>query len=364
MKNWQYFVIALFVIGCSKEPAPEDSYFISSNDYSSDTTIQLQDTSFIQRDTIILSNNGEAEIDSLILAPLDTLLVQEDTLEVPVDSIILLEDSVFVETDFSENWHFVGVEVQGSLYQSLSGITEVESDILGAHCVRNLVWEMNPWRGFIAGDSIKIIYTTEESMRENMVVAIEYIPVGGSSNHPFAGYVFQKSGDNWPSMWKSDGTELVKLLDRPPIRTFEEITSVFGEPRGNHTHAGVDYKAPEGTPVYSITGGTVVRKNWNTSYNGYCVEIDFGGYSEIFLHLSSVDNSIAPGVAIAVGQQVGEVGNTGVSTAPHLHYQINGPDDYAIDPYLYFSNHRRTLASEDMSTFSDFVRQCDNFMEN
>ncbi|MCK5036562.1 MAG: M23 family metallopeptidase, partial [Candidatus Sabulitectum sp.] len=259
-----------------------------------------------------------------------------------------------------EAWRFIEIEIQGSLYQSLGEVSDVDPDILGAHCVRNLVWEMNPWRGFIAGDSMHIIYTTEELSRENMVIAFEYIPVGGSSNHGFAGYVFHKSGDNWPSVWKANGVELVKLLDRSPVSTFEEITSVFGEPRGDHVHQGVDYKAPQGTPVFSVTGGTVLRTNWNTAYNGYCIEIDFGGYSEIFLHMETL--SVAPGVVVQPGDLVGTIGNTGISTAPHLHYQINGPDDYAIDPYLYFSSHRRNLGSDDMVRFQEHIDLCREMM--
>ena len=364
MKNWQFIVIVLLLIGCSNEPAPEDSYFITQNSYSSDTVIVLSDSILPQIDTIPLLDTSYVEIDSLLLTNIDTLMVLDDSLEILVDSVVFPEDSLLEDTDFPTDWNYIELEIQGSLYQSLAVVTNVESDILGAHCVRNLVWEMNPWCGFIAGDSLKIVYTTAESARENMVVAFQYIPVAGSSNHGFSGYLFHKSGDNWSSMWKPDGTELVKLLNVQPVRTFEEITSVFGEPRGNHTHAGVDYKAPLGTAVFSVTGGTVLRTNWNTTYNGYCIELDFGGYSEMFLHLSSIDRSVSPGATIAVGQQVGEVGNTGISTAPHLHYQINGPDDYAIDPYLYFSNHRRTLGNDDMVTFSAFVQKCQNFMDN
>ncbi len=147
-----------------------------------------------------------------------------------------------------------------------------------------------------------------------------------------------------------------------PVGTFEEITSVFGEPRGDHVHQGIDYKAPLGTPVYSVTGGTVLRTNWNTSYNGHCIEIDFGGYSEIFLHLLTIASRAVPGAIIEPGEEVGTVGNTGVSTAAHLHYQINGPDDYAIDPYLYFSSYRRALGSEDMPRFREHVTLCREMM--
>ena len=357
MKYWQYIVTFIFLLGCSQEPAPDDSYFICQNDYREETDLDI--------DTLTAS-------DSTVLVVLpETLIVVEDSLNGSYsmeDSLILLADTLasdidsLLPVDPPAAWRFVEIEIQGSLYQSLGAVTDVESDILGAHCVRNLVWEMNPWRDFIAGDTVRIIYTTEVLPRENMVVAFEYIPVEGSSNHSFSGYVFTKTGDNWPSVWRSDGSELVELLDRSPIRTYEEITSVFGEPRGNHVHQGVDFKAPLETPVYSVTGGTVERTNWNTAYNGYCIEIDFGGYSELFLHLYSINSGVVAGAQIDPGEQVGTVGNTGVSTAPHLHYQINGPDDYAIDPYLYFSSHRRALNGNDMVRFQEQMNLCHQLM--
>ena len=354
MKYWQYIVMIFVLFGCSREPVPADSYFITQNDYNNAVDEVAEGVALDDSLILIVLPDSTVALVTDSVSTLDSMLVQEDSLVVVIDSL--------VPPDPPDEWNFIEIEIQGSLYQSLAVVTDVESDILGAHCVRNLVWEMNPWRGFIAGDSIRILYTTEELPRENMVVAFEYVPVAGSSNHSFSGYVFTKTGDNWPSVWQPDGSELVKLLDRSPVRTFEEITSVFGEPRGNHTHQGVDYKAPLETPVFSVTGGTVLRTNWNTRYNGYCIEIDFGGYSEIFLHLCSIDSAVFTGALIEPGQSVGTVGNTGISTAPHLHYQINGPDDYAIDPYLYFSSHRRTLDTEDMDRFQDQVSLCRSMM--
>jgi len=359
MYRWQYFVLFLFFLGCSNNPAPEDSYFISMDDYNRvsvdtvasqvvlpDSTIFILPDSSLVPDSIV-SDTVTAEADSLELMP-DSLAVPEDSL--PPDTL-----SIPAEID---SWQVARLEIRGSLYQTLGALTDVDPDILGAHCVRYLVWEMNPWNGFIAGDSLIILYDTSPAERENMVMAFRYIPVCGSANHSFSGYVYKRTGDNWPSVWKPDGSELVKLLDRLPLRTFEEITSVYGEPRGNHTHAGIDFKAPEGTPVFSVTGGVVARTDWNTQYNGRCVEINFGGYSEMFLHLSGIEDPILPGVTVQPGDQVGTVGNTGISSAPHLHYQINDPEGYSIDPYLYFSSHRRSLGDADIESFNAHVEAC------
>jgi len=358
MSRRQYFVIVVMALGCAKNPAPDDSYFISIEDYnrvSVDTVTSqliLPDTTSVLPDTVTaadstVSDSLEALPDSLSLIP-DSLMFPEDSL--PADTIEIPSEM--------DSWKVARLEIRGSLYQTLGILSDVDPDILGAHCVRYLVWEMNPWNGFIAGDSLTILYDTSPAERENMVMAFRYVPVCGSSNQSFAGYVYKRAGDNWPSVWKPDGTELVKLLDRLPLRTFEEITSVYGEPRGNHSHAGIDFKAPEGTPVFSVTGGTVARTDWNTQYNGRCVEISFGGYSELFLHLSEIDDSIVPGAAVQPGDRVGAVGNTGVSSASHLHYQINDPEGYSIDPYLYFTSHRRSLGEEDLQLFNSFVEAC------
>lgn len=350
--------MGLFLLGCAGDPAPDDSYIISIDDYNW-VSVDTVSSEVLSPDSIpVLLPDTLPRADSLpgdTLPLPDSLLLQTDSLEMPGDS--LPSDTVSAPSEI-DSWNVARLEIRGSLYQTLSVLTDVDPDIIGAHCVRYLVWEMNPWNGFIAGDSLVILYDSSPADRENMVMAFSYAPVSGSANQPFSGFVFTRTGDNWPSVWKPDGTELVKLLDRLPLRTFEEITSVYGEPRGDHSHAGIDFKAPEGTPVYSVTGGTVERTDWNTAYNGRCVEIDFGGYSELFLHLSWIDDSIQPGARIQPGDQVGTVGNTGISSAPHLHYQINDPEGYSIDPYLYFSSHRRSLGEQDLEPFNALVEAC------
>jgi murein DD-endopeptidase MepM/ murein hydrolase activator NlpD len=155
----------------------------------------------------------------------------------------------------------------------------------------------------------------------------------------------------------------VRLLDRIPVPTFEEVTGIYGEPREGHTHAGVDFKAPEGTPVRTVMGGTVTRINWNTAYNGYCVEIDMGNYSEIFLHLQLVSPGVVPGITVGPGDRIGAVGNTGRSYSPHLHYQINDSDGNAIDPYLYYGSHNRWLGGTDQEEYRLFRERCDALLD-
>lgn len=94
-------------------------------------------------------------------------------------------------------------------------------------------------------------------------------------------------------------------------------------------HAGIDFRAPSGLSVAATAAGTVVKAGWNGGY-GQMVEIDHGGgFSTRYAHLSRID--VAEGERIQAGQTVGQVGSTGRSTGPHLHYEVR-QNGAAVDP--------------------------------
>lgn len=345
------FLTAGILSGCASPPQG-DVLVLRAGDYVGiPDDPQVHELLFHQ-----LPDTAETLLPDTIRLDTAFVVVFPDSLQVPEDTTEAeppLPDSLpEVRPVLPEGMRLLAVEVRGSLYGSLQNAEGISPDVLGAHCVRYLWWDMNPWTGFIAGDSLRILYSVEPGERENTVTALQYIPVAGSSNRGFRVYVFRKSGDNYPSIWYADGTEVVKLLGRMPISTFEEVTGIFGERRGSGIHHGVDFKAPTGVPVRTVLGGRVGRIDWNTAYNGRCVEIDYGGYREMFLHLDEVSPGVSPGRILEPGTQVGTVGNTGRSYASHLHYQINDPDDNPMDPYLYLGSRRRNLEGDDLMRFA------------
>ena len=89
-------------------------------------------------------------------------------------------------------------------------------------------------------------------------------------------------------------------------------------------HEGIDYSAPDGTPVYATGCGTVMFAGWRNGY-GYTIDIDHGfDYLTRFAHLSSM--CVSEGQKVVRGQEIGAVGNTGKSTGPHLHYEVRYKD--------------------------------------
>jgi len=111
---------------------------------------------------------------------------------------------------------------------------------------------------------------------------------------------------------------------RWPLATRGVITSPFG-PRslailGSTFHAGLDIAAPIGTPILASRHGMVTRSGWGGVY-GYVVHLDHGDGSQTrYAHMSRI--LVAAGRHLMAGETLGLVGSTGVSTGPHLHFEI------------------------------------------
>ncbi|MBE1203581.1 peptidoglycan DD-metalloendopeptidase family protein [Aminobacter carboxidus] len=103
-------------------------------------------------------------------------------------------------------------------------------------------------------------------------------------------------------------------------------------------HSGMDFRAPYGSPARATAAGTVIKAGWNGGY-GRMVEIDHGGgFTTRYAHLSKI--LVAPDQQIAVGDEIGEVGSSGRSTGPHLHYEVRR-DGEAVDPLRFIKTGKK-----------------------
>lgn len=122
------------------------------------------------------------------------------------------------------------------------------------------------------------------------------------------------------------------------INNPEQVSSGFGyrvHPvfKTERFHAGIDFTGPIGTPIYA-TGNGVVEKNPSEGGYGLHVRINHGyGYSSLYAHMSKV--LVAPGQKVVRGQVIGLLGNTGLSTGPHCHYEVHR-NGQPVNPISYF----------------------------
>lgn len=119
-------------------------------------------------------------------------------------------------------------------------------------------------------------------------------------------------------------------------------------------HAGMDFSAPKGSPVYATADGKVLKAKYNGAY-GKFIEIDHGfGYKTRYGHLNSFD--IKAGAKVKRGQKIGEVGSTGRSTAPHLHYEVVHNKKH-VNPVNFFYNDLSPEQYEEVLRISSIENQ-------
>ena len=122
------------------------------------------------------------------------------------------------------------------------------------------------------------------------------------------------------------GKSIVKSLMKTPING-ARLSSSFGMRKHpilgyNKMHRGTDFAAPSGTPIMASGSGTVTRARW-CGGGGNCVKIKHNStYETIYAHMKSFARGIKEGKKVKQGQIIGYVGSTGMSTGPHLHYEV------------------------------------------
>ena len=123
-----------------------------------------------------------------------------------------------------------------------------------------------------------------------------------------------------------NGKSVEKALMKTPING-ARLSSPFGVRKHpilgfNKLHTGTDFAAPEGTPIMASGSGTITRAKW-CGGGGNCIKIKHNStYTTIYAHMKSFAKGIKVGKKIRQGHIIGYVGSTGMSTGPHLHYEV------------------------------------------
>lgn len=141
-------------------------------------------------------------------------------------------------------------------------------------------------------------------------------------------YIQSKSFDEVVDLCKSHDEMLKCIPAIQPVsnKDLKKTASGYGvriDPIYKTTkfHAGMDFSASPGTPVYATGDGVVVKAGWETGY-GNTIEVNHGfGYLTRYAHLSAY--KVRPGQKVVRGEVIGAVGSTGKSTGPHLHYEVH-----------------------------------------
>jgi murein DD-endopeptidase MepM/ murein hydrolase activator NlpD len=152
-----------------------------------------------------------------------------------------------------------------------------------------------------------------------------------------------KSFDEIANMIKNKEKFLAGLPSIQPVsnKNLNRIGAGFGyriDPiyKDRRNHMGMDFTAPQGTPIYATGDGKVVDAGFNTSGFGNRVVINHGyGYQTLYGHMYRIKATV--GQIVKRGEVIGYVGTTGKSTGPHCHYEVHR-NGIPVDPIYYFYN--------------------------
>jgi len=132
--------------------------------------------------------------------------------------------------------------------------------------------------------------------------------------------------NNYEEYYDIEGKSITKSLMKTPVNG-ARLSSSFGMRKHpilgyNKMHRGTDFAAPSGTPIMASGSGTITRARW-CGGGGNCVKIKHNStYQTVYAHMKSFAKGVKEGRKVKQGQIIGYVGSTGLSTGPHLHYEV------------------------------------------
>jgi murein DD-endopeptidase MepM/ murein hydrolase activator NlpD len=238
------------------------------------------------------------------------------------------EDGSFAALTVDRPLHHETAAAQGvistSLYDSARAAGMPPETI--ASFVKLLSWDVDFQRDIHPGHRFETLYERAVDETGRIVRSGELLygrlELDGRSH---AVYRFERA-DGQVGYYDPSGRSARKSLLRTPIDG-ARLTSGFGMRRHpilgfSRMHKGIDFAAPIGTPVYAAGDGVVEVAGRHAAYGKYVRIRHNSVYATAYAHLSRYGQGIQAGRRVAQGQLIGYVGTTGLSTGPHLHYEI------------------------------------------
>lgn len=242
----------------------------------------------------------------------ETWAAAEEKLPWTTDTIVVsgtIQSNLYAAVDAAAG-EFIPSYIRRQLTEKLADVYEYKVDMS---------------RELQKGDEFKVIaeraMLPTGTMRVGRVLAATFSLSGSTINA-----VHFNSAKVGGDFFDESGKSLREAFLRAPIK-FSRISSVFGSRRhpilgSIRNHKGTDYAASTGTPIMAIGDGTVIRAGWGGGY-GNVIEIRHpNGYVTRYGHQSRFAKGIHVGSRVKMGENIGYVGTTGLSTGPHLHFEV------------------------------------------
>ena len=215
-------------------------------------------------------------------------------------------------------------EIKSSLYSAATK-SGIEPNII-IEFARIFGFEVDFQRDIRKGDWFEILYERFEDDNNIVQDTGKIIYASMFVNGTEINLYNFKDGSGDIGFYDLKGKSIVKSLMKTPING-ARLSSSYGMRKHpilgyNKMHRGTDFAAPSGTPIMASGAGKIIRARW-CGGGGNCVKIKHNStYQTVYAHMKSFARGIKEGRRVKQGQIIGYVGSTGMSTGPHLHYEV------------------------------------------
>lgn len=202
-------------------------------------------------------------------------------------------------------------------------------------------------------DRLEVLFSQpdeDDEASENSELLYVSASIGGQTRN----FYRFRAEDGSFDYFDENGSSAQQFLLRNPVPN-GKFRSGFGGRRHpilgyTRMHTGVDWAAPRGTPIIAAGNGVVEKAGWAGGYGRQTMIRHANGYVSSYNHQSGFAKNIAPGARVRQGQVIGYVGSTGLSTGPHLHYEliVNGTK---VDPMRVRLPVGKVLKGEELTAF-------------
>ena len=203
--------------------------------------------------------------------------------------------------------------------------------------------------------AVEGLYIDGKFKKYGDIVAAEFI----NNGEIYRAYRYEDAGK--ADYYNDEGKSLKKAFLKAPLN-FRRISSFFSRGRKHpilkiyRPHHGVDYAAPNGTPVSVAGDGTVVFAGNKGQYGKLIIVKHRNGYKTYYGHLSKIAKSVKSGTHAEQGQVIGYVGSTGLATGPHLHYEMR-VSNKPVNPLSLKMPEGNSISEKTMADFIQFKQE-------
>ena len=213
------------------------------------------------------------------------------------------------------------------------------------------------------GDKFKVLFYDFE--KEDGTV-VKHGPISYAELHTnwvnLTAYGFLTDAGDY-DFYNENGKSIRKTLLKTPVAN-ARVSSSYGKRKNpvygyESFHKGLDFAAPANTPILASGSGTVEFAGWFDIYGNCIILRHSNGYKTLYGHMNAYAKGIRKGARITQGQIIGYIGSTGMSTGPHLHYEVIF-NDKKINPASIKAPPERNLSEAELGRFNIRKEQIDN----